>query len=92
MKFLLIPILILSIQFCMVTSVRLSDKPVVSKKPGVSITSHFWFGGIFQSNTIDLVEECFGEEPLLVKERFGILSYLSLGIYTPRISDIYCEK
>ena len=92
MKFLPIPILLVFSFNCVNTNLRLSEKNLINKKPSVSITSHFFLGGIFQNTDIDLVEECFGKEPLLIVEKYNWISFFTLGFYTPRISEIFCEQ
>lgn len=92
MKFLPIPILLVFSFTCVSTNLRLSEKIPINKKPSVSITSHFFLGGIFQNKDIDLIEECYGKETLLIVEKYNWISFFTFGLYTPRISEVFCEQ
>lgn len=93
MKSLLFPIL-LSLSACTIQTLYLKNASPMGK-PSTTVTSHFVFWGLWQEKKIDLIEECYGETPLLIRERYNFwnlfVSLISAGIYNPRTSEIWCE-
>ena len=87
---------ILNFSFCAHQSIHLKNGATISSAPSVRITSHFVFWGLWQEKKIDLIEECFGENPLLIQEKYSIFniffSLITIGIYNPRTSEIWCEN
>ena len=81
---------------CITQNIILKEKIGNSHEPTIIITNHFIFWGLWQNKKIDLVEECFGENPSRIKEKYTFLNIISslitLGIYNPRTSEIWCEK
>lgn len=93
MKSLLFPIL-LSLSACTVQTLYLKNANPMGN-PSATVTSHFVFWGLWQDKKIDLIEECYGETPLKIRERYNFwnlfVSLISVGIYNPRTSEIWCE-
>ena len=67
-------------------------------KPTISMSNHFFFGGYGQTKHIDAIQMCknngFNKVNLVINEKRwydGILSVITLGIYTPTSTYIWCE-
>ena len=95
LKFLLTLMILINYN-CITQNIILKEKIGNINEPTISITNHFIFWGLWQNKKIDLVEECFGENPIRIKEKYTlkniISSLITFGIYNPRTSDIWCEK
>ena len=68
-----------------------------SNKPHSSQWNHFFFDGIGQSNSQNAYKICRrnrGVAFVEVRQSFGqvLLSAVTLGIYTPRTMNVYCNK
>ena len=72
-------------------------REVSSGNPHFSKTSHFFISGVGQSmvlNASELCKESDGVAFVESKQSFfdGVLATVTLGIYTPRTMNIYCNK
>ena len=72
-----------------------------SKQTGSSstktITHHFFVSGIGQKKTVDAAKICGGAENVVKTETQqtfvnGLLSFITLGIYTPLEARVYCSQ
>lgn len=58
---------------------------------------HFFVGGIAQEKEVNAAQVCGGTNKVMKVEshqRFvdGLLSVVTLGIYTPRTAKVYCSR
>ena len=87
---------IIMLHSCSTQTIFLKNLDTKNKKSNVKISSHFIFWGLWQDKKIDLIEECYGENPIMIKEYYNWLNIsfnlITLGIYSPRTSEIWCEK
>ncbi|HGE8270036.1 TPA: Bor family protein [Aeromonas hydrophila] len=65
-------------------------------KPTKNVTHHFFISGLGQSKTIDAATVCNGADKVVRVEAQhtflnGLLSAVTLGIYTPREARVYCS-
>lgn len=92
-KLLATALLSLMITGCAQQSFKLNDGVTVAPKE--TKTAHFFVSGIGQSKTIDAAKVCGGADKVIkteVQQTFvnGLLSFVTLGIYTPREARVYC--
>lgn len=94
-RFLLTLIIIIN-NNCITQNIILKEKIGHLNEPTIIIKNNFIFWGLWQDKKIDLVEECFGEKPIRIREKYTItnlfFSFATLGVYNPRTSEIWCEK
>ncbi len=81
---------------CITQNIILKEKIGHLNEPTIIIKNNFIFWGLWQDKKIDLVEECFGENPIRIREKYTLtnlfFSFITLGVYNPRTSEIWCEK
>lgn len=98
LKVSILAVLLASLSSCHTQRSVLSDKGVYgydssNKRKG---TSHFFIGGIGQTDNIDAIEICGGENNVEAVETrlpflHGLVSGLTLSIYSPREYTVYCK-
>ena len=95
LKFLLTLMILIDFN-CTTQNIILKEKIGNINEPTIILTNHFIFWGLWQNKKIDLVEECLGENPIRIKEKYSFINIISslitMGIYNPRTSEIWCEK
>ena len=95
LKFLLTLMILINLN-CITQNIILKEKIGNINEPTLILTNHFIFWGLWQNKKIDLVEECLGENPIRIKEKYTFFnifsSLITMGIYNPRTSEIWCEK
>ena len=85
---------LLLITGCAQQTFTVQNKPAVAPKE--TITHHFFVSGIGQK-TVDAAKICGGAENVVKTETQqtfvnGLLSFITLGIYTPLEARVYCSQ
>ena len=94
-KMLLATALALLITGCAQQTFTVQNKPAaVAPK---AITHHFFVSGIGQKKTVRCSQNCGGAENVVKTETQqtfvnGLLSFITLGIYTPLEARVYCSQ
>lgn len=99
-KILVSCLIVLSIASCATQTFSINPKTkreVPNGEPHFSKWSHFFIGGIGQSDFRNPAEMCKENEGVAfveTKQNFGqvIVGLVTWGIYTPRTMNIYCNK
>ena len=63
--------------------------------PKETITHHFFVSGIGQKKTVDAAKICGAKDVVKQKQQTfvnGLLSFITLGIYTPLEARVYCSQ
>ena len=94
-KMLLATALALLITGCAQQTFTVQNKPA-AVAPKETITHHF-VSGIGQKKTVDAAKICGGAENVVKTETQqtfvnGLLSFITLGIYTPLEARVYCSQ
>lgn len=72
------------------------DRNTVGIRPDLEKTNHFFFGGLMQTITLDIVEVCErGDNTVQIESRKSWLDILftggTMGIYSPTTTSVYCR-
>ena len=96
-KMLLATALALLITGCAQQTFTVQNKPAAVAPKGKTITHHFFVSGIGQKKTVDAAKICGGARNVVKTETQqtfvnGLLSFYTLGIYTPLEARVYCSQ
>jgi len=64
--------------------------------PSYVVSKSYYIGGLVGEPTVDVKKACNGGEAKQMQARTtfvnGLVSVLTLGIYTPRTARVWCEE
>jgi hypothetical protein len=90
-------ILVLSALFVGCSTVTISDKTMskTTRQPDWEESKPFYLGGLIGETEVDVTEQCKGKTPKQIQTqntfKDGLLTVVTLLIYTPRSIKIWCE-
>lgn len=95
MKNILLVLSIVALTGCATQTFNIQKAGV--EQPTQEIMHHFFIGGIGQSKSVDAVSVCGSADNVARVETHlsflnGLLSSLTVGIYSPRTAKVYCNN
>lgn len=86
----------LTLSACANVTITKGGGDPVSASPNYEDSKSYFIGGLVGEHTVDVKKACDGGEAKQMQSRTtflnGVVSILTLGIYTPRTARVWCEE
>ena len=80
---------------CSTITIRDRGTDKISVEPTWTKTENFFLWGLVGTGHVDVKQVCQGQNPVQIQAQHtfvdGLLGFVTLGIYYPRTSKVWCE-
>ena len=86
----------LTLSACANVTISKAGSDPASSPPNYEDSKSYFIGGLVGEHTVDVKKACNGGEAKQMQSRTtfvnGLVSVITLGIYTPRTARVWCEE